>query len=127
MRKLILLLGAMAYMLASCGSKQDPMSGKPDEVQNGRLPQQKVQLPVPAKSDAVRVNAVKSVTFKETVEGRIPIVANVLEKDYDLTLEIVNGSDFPGATLDPETNEFVWTPPKGFIFGGIQQDDTWVS
>ncbi|MBL7543645.1 MAG: hypothetical protein JNL11_07490 [Bdellovibrionaceae bacterium] len=123
MKKISLLLGVTLFVGAGCGFKQNPFDGKPDAVKDGRLPVQKVQLPPPVKSEAVRIRAADVKTFKEGEEGRLPIVVTVLEKDYESAFEISNLNDFPGAVIDSETSEFVWTPPKGFILGGVQDGD----
>lgn len=124
MKTLNILLGSLLLVGMGCGTKQDPMAGKPQAVRDGRLPVQKVQLPPPKDSEAVRINTVDFITFKENEENRIPVVVNVLENNYKVIYEVVNQSEFPGSVIDPLTGDFVWTPPKGFVFGGTQSEDT---
>lgn len=130
-----LLFGVIVFAsvigLIGCGSKQDPFDGKPDAVKDGRLPVQKVQLPPPVESDALRISlsddSVDSFTFKEEEESSFGVYAKTLEEDYDTWFEVMNANQFPGLKVEQGSGKISWMPPKGFVFGGTQSEDAILS
>jgi hypothetical protein len=121
MKTLNFLLSGLVLISMGCGSKQNPMDGKPDAVKDGRLPAQKVEAPKPERSDIIRINTVNKFTFVEGREDKFMILSTVLASDYENQLEISNEIDFPGSKFDQTTGEFLWTPPKGYVFDGLSK------
>ena len=94
MKKLSLVLSSFLFVAMGCGLKQDPLDGKPDAVRNGKLPEQKIEAPVPEASEAIRIDTVNKFTFVEGREDKISILARVLAPDYEnqTWIRILHGS-----------------------------------
>ncbi|MEK7358026.1 MAG: hypothetical protein AAB250_16370 [Bdellovibrionota bacterium] len=118
---------ALAFVLAVGCTKlgqQDPYADKSDDIRNAVQPETKApKAPKPVASDALRIKASDYYSFKEGQEGQITLEGTVLEPvdgriaqyGNDFTIEIVNLTDFPGATWDPMKAAMTWKPAEGFV------------
>src|SRR5690606_248790 len=52
---------------------------------------------------------------EETKNTSFEIEVRVLRDGYTATLSFPTLGEFPGASFDPTTNIFSWTPPMGFV------------
>lgn len=114
--KLVIALIASAFLISSCSLQQNPLDGAADEVVNGNLPDtnkpiaekplDKMNLQIDAPS---LVNAAVGLPVKFNIAGRV-MVPGV---EFVLYLDNIDG--FPGATFDPVTGDFTWTPTKESI------------
>lgn len=126
--KMVAAGALIALALAACtnGLKQDPMADQPDNVKNAKFEPKPAATPKNEadKSDYLRIqpnsDAYEFAEGKQNeaiIKGAILADINghapVLGQDYDVS--IVNLADFPGATFDPSTGSFKWTPPPGFV------------
>jgi hypothetical protein len=117
-----------ALVLASCtnGLKQDPYADQPESVKNaGPMDPKPKQKPADADNPAyLRINAEDSYQFTEgekpptvTITGKILSDVNghspQLGSDYELSID--NMADFPGASFDASTGNFVWSPQPGYV------------
>lgn len=125
MKKLSLVLACVGFVLFGCnGAKQDPLASKNDAIKNGQFPVQKVQTPVAEESQVIRIESADQVTFIEGRGDQITITPRVLlkESEYTAEMQITNMEDFKDAQFDSATGVFTWTPPKGYIFGGLRKE-----
>lgn len=114
--KLVIALIASALLISSCSFQQNPLDGAADEIVNGNLPDtnkpiaekplDKMNLQIDAPS---LVNAAVGTPVKFNIAGR------VLVPGVEFMLYIDNMDSFPGATFDPVTGDFSWTPTKESI------------
>lgn len=118
---------ALAIVFAAGCTKlgqQDPYADRSADIQNAVRPETKTpKAPKPVASDALRIKAADYYSFREGQEGQITLEGTVLEPvngqiaqyGSDFTIEVVNMTDFPGATWDPVKAQMTWTPPEGFV------------
>ncbi len=115
----MVLCGALT---ACSGMNQDPLAKKPqalnDVVEKPTLP----PVVTPVASDAIRIDTVDFINFDEGQTSEFQISARVLLPDYEFEIEIDNPQDFPGATFDPASGKFSWTP-QGVLVGGELKTD----
>jgi len=105
--------------LSNCGLSQNPLEGFPAPVQNARPPATKPEVPIAVASDALRLNTPSIASFFEGTESQFEIMGRVLLPNYIGRIEVLNLSDFRGATFDIATGLFIWTPPKGIVIDGL--------
>lgn len=101
-----------------CNLNQDPMAHFAEPLQNPKPIDSKPDPELPLRSDAIRLEAPTSVTFREGIEGSMELGARILLPDYSLRMEVANIDQFPGATFDLQTGIFTWTPVKGEVVDG---------
>lgn len=113
MTVLALSFAALAA-LSACSLNQDPYQEKSDSIKNGIPPEldREPPVPKPMASDALRLDSNDFYTMKEQVEGEVQISGRVLHAGATFELSIDNLQEFPGATFDPTSGVFKWTPPK---------------
>ncbi len=115
--KLFVALLASTFLLSACGGfNQDPIEGAPDAVRNGQppefgkpvqekpYPKEALQIDVPA-----FVNGFVDSPMEIKIEGRVAVPGVA----YQLT--ILNLAEFEGATFNPSTGDFKWTPGKSIV------------
>lgn len=107
-------IGAM--LIAACGS-QDPLASEPDFIKNATPGFFKPAEPVPSKENMIISSNQTRFFFTETLEGQATITGRVLLDNCDKELSIDNIADFDGASYDPQTGIFSWTPPRGYVSG----------
>lgn len=120
----LLIFGGCAKVQETLGLKQDPFQDMPDEIRNGVPPTTK-PVPGPTAVDAkeLRIDGLDFFTFKEAQRGEAKLSGRVLTaidgeepqlgKNFRLVIE--NLKDFKGATFDPATGTFAWTPEVGTV------------
>jgi hypothetical protein len=118
--KLVVIIGAL--LLSQCGLNQNPLESYPDAIQNAKPPATKPVVPEAIPSDALRLNAPDVVSFMEGTEGQFDLSGRVLLPNYSGRIEVLNLSDFKGATFDQATGIFKWTPSKGIVVDGYLAD-----
>lgn len=117
-KKISLFLACSFLFACNVDFQQDPFSNASDIVKRG-VPPDLAEKPETAKKDEnVFMHPASIGQFKEGVENRIRFSAGCLYKNYTPFVVIDNLSEFPGATFDDQTGEFVWTPQKGFVKNG---------
>lgn len=126
MKSLQLGMVAMtALALSACGD-QDPLASQPDYIRNATPGFQK---PAPAVANDENMLITSNLThflFTESVEGQVTITGRILLDNYESGLVVDNLMDFAGATFDPATGIFAWTPPRGFVTGTNSTRTTFV-
>lgn len=120
-----LLLAAMSLLLGACGAK-DPLAGQPDYIRNATPGFQKPADPIPDDKNMIISSNQTRFFFMETIEGQGVFTGRILLDKYNGELSIENLIDFEGATFDPVTGVFTWTPPRGFVSGVDSTRDTFL-
>lgn len=118
-----LLLSLIAVSaITGCKTSQDPLANQSAQVRNGVPPELATPAPAvkPLREDALLIDSKNFYSFKVGVAGSFSLSGRVLEpvnghdpvlgQDYEIGIK--NLSDFPGATFDSTTGEFVWTPDR---------------
>lgn len=116
--KLVLALLTSLVFLSACELQQDPISGAPDAVRDGRPPG--VGKPIPQKplpKEALHIDAPTMVNGRVGSSIEFQVLGRVMSPDVGFSLIIENLADFPGATFDPVSGEFKWTPTKDIVGG----------
>jgi hypothetical protein len=100
--------------------QQDPLASQPENVRKGEPPELNIKplAPKPLAEEALRIDSDDFYSFKEGIKGEISIGGRILQSingqvavlGKDFLLSIENIKDFPGASFDPMTGVFVWTP-----------------
>lgn len=113
----LILLGGLA--LGACSLQQNPLAEFPEVIQDAKPPMTKPDIPLALPSDALRIEGVDFFTFQEGVENSFELKTRVLIKDYEVReFEVLNLSEFPGASWDPTSGKFTWKPESGSVAGG---------
>lgn len=114
--KLIFALLTGLMFLSACELQQDPISGAPDAVREGRPPG--VGKPIPQKplpKEALYIDAPTLVNGRVGNAIEFQIFGRVMSPDMGFSLVIENLHDFPGAVFNAATGEFSWTPSKDIV------------
>lgn len=98
--------------------QQDPLSGEPDSIRNGKPATEKPAPEIPQKEEVLKLDYYKTYTFREGVESEIVLNGRLLQSvngqegviNRDFEVFVDNMGDFPGATFDRATNTFRWKP-----------------
>ncbi len=113
--KLALLTGLVS--LTACNNmQQDPLAGASDAVRSGRPP----TAAKPVQDQALDKNALQ-IDAPSLVNGRIgsaiefKILGRIMTPGMDFEISVDNLSELPGATFDPVTGDFKWTPAKAIM------------
>lgn len=110
------LLVPLMLVLASCGS-QDPLAKQPEYIKKATPGFDKPAPPVATKENMIISSNATQFFFTEAVEGQTTITGRILLDNYEASMEIDNLEDFEGASFDPATGIFTWTPPRGYVVG----------
>lgn len=114
--KLALLTGLV--FLSACEMQQDPISGAPDAIREGRPPNTAKPIQEkPLDKNALQIDAPSLVNGRVGSTLEINILGRVMTAGVDFRLIVDNLADFPGATFDSTTGEFKWTPGKSLMGG----------
>lgn len=117
------LVTALTMGLVACGDlSQDPLKGVDESIRNAKPPQTKPEIPRPVESDALLIVAPEVVSFKEGVQTEMSLQLRTLLPDYEGEINIVNMGAFAGASYNPQTGSFTWTPPMGSVMSGFFQE-----
>ena len=101
----------------------DPLNGLPEYIRNAKPGDQKI-TPDPLIEADLPISSNQSYfLFQEGVAGEAQVFGRVLKPNYSVSLSIQNLNEFPGATFDPATGIFRWTPDQVFIPDGRAQID----
>ncbi len=112
------LLAFSVLSLFACGKfQQDPFAQKDNSVLRGQTPDDPSQAAKPLPSDAVVIESLSVLSFKEFREDEYEIRHRVNAPGYESTIQILNLEDFPGAIFDTETSKLKWTPQPGVVVG----------
>lgn len=123
--KQIILAIVLGFTAVSCGKggignpfgSWDPLVGKPDHIRNAKPGFEKNrELPV-VESELPITSNQPYFLFLEGESGQATVFGRVLRDGYDSKLTIKNISEFPGASFDPTTGVFRWTPAPGIVAG----------
>lgn len=120
--KVLATLCFFGIALSGCGDKyyldwkQNPLGGKSGNFDKGKPVPTKPDLAEPVATDSVFIETPSD--FISTEEGmavEFPIKGRVALEGYTAEVKIDNIDAFPGATYDPITGLFKWTPAEGFV------------
>lgn len=115
MMKKFLILATLPFVFG-CGS-DDPLANQPEYIRKATPGFQKPQEPIASEETMLISSNQTEFLFTEGVEGQVALTGRVLLDNYKSNLQIDNLADFDGATFDPETGIFTWTPPKNYVTG----------
>ncbi|MBC7420622.1 MAG: hypothetical protein H7328_07835 [Bdellovibrio sp.] len=117
--KLIAVVSMFAA-LSACNTKQDPLADASDAIKNGVPPSTKpVQNEEPLSKVALQIDSPLLVNGRVGSLTEIKIQGRVLIPGVGFKLQIENMAQFPGATFDPVTGLFRWTPSKEALPNGL--------
>lgn len=113
--KLALVTGLVG--LTACNNmQQDPLAGASEAVRSGRPP----TAAKPVQDQALDKNALQ-IDAPSLINGRVgssiefKIMGRIMTPGVGFEISVDNISDFPGATFDPITGDFNWTPMKSIM------------
>lgn len=117
------LMVVLGLTLASCGKggignpfgSSDPFDGMPEHIRNGKTGYEKGQDTGLKEEDLPITSNQSYFLFLEGAPGESQIMGRVLREGFTYQLSIKNIEDFKGATFDPATGVFRWTPPVGIV------------
>lgn len=111
--KILLAALTSILFLAGCEMQQNPLAGKPETIQNGQPPEAQKPLPEkPMDKEALQIDAPEKVFGVVGGQLKFNITGRVMDDHTDFVLEVRNMADFEGATFEPTSGEFTWTPDK---------------
>ncbi|MBC7371741.1 MAG: hypothetical protein H7326_09255 [Bdellovibrionaceae bacterium] len=117
MQQVFTILVVMLSISACSKWGQDPLAGEP-LAQTDKRDGPTGEKPRPGtNSDNIRIDTVPTFGFQEETEGSFVIEARMLVPDYTTSIDIPNISEFAGATFDPNSGRFTWTPAVGTVVG----------
>lgn len=115
MRILLAVLTSVLFFTA-CEFNQDPLSGSAGNVQENRPPEYNKPLPEkPMDQESVQLDVPDSVRGRVGTPIELKIDGRVMVEGVGYTITLNNLGELPGATFDPNTSLFKWTPPKTFV------------
>ncbi len=112
----ILVWGMLVGSLVGCG--QDPYRDQPENVKNAQGRVIKKAEPPIGERDLMIDSSSALYNFTESKTGTIQLVAKSFRPGVTFSVFVENMEAFPGATFDPATLLFTWTPSIGFIRSG---------
>ncbi len=112
MKLLIVILAGM-MLLSGCELEQNPIKGAPDTIVNGKPPEaQKPKPEDPFDKEALQIDAPDSINGRVGSSLEFKVQGRVMVEGLEFDLTIDNMGEFPDATYDAATGDFVWTPTK---------------
>ncbi len=123
-QKILVLSSLLAVTLAlgACGTDQDPLARRTKELRDADKPGEKPDR-TPIDSRNMVIDTPNLVTFVEGKADDFTVGVRVLIPGYDLVDVVVdNMADFEGATFDPVSGMFAWTPPLGTVIEGFDRE-----
>jgi hypothetical protein len=123
--KLFIALIASLLLVTACSTDQDPLKGASDQVAHGNKPDtHKPIAEKPLDKMNLQIDAPSLVNAAVGMEVKFNIAGRVLVPGVEFVLYIDNLDTFPGATFDPATGDFSWTPTKEAIGRQISTEMT---
>lgn len=111
--KQVTILAALIALTACGGWSQDPLKHAHSTMGPGQTKPTTDHGTITG-SDFLKIEAPLFKLFKEGVEGEFSVTARVnASGDYTVVVTLKNLGSFDGATYDPATGKFTWTPAAG--------------
>lgn len=113
--------------LAACGKggignpfgSEDPFAGMPDEIRNPQTEgdrDRKPQAPSDLREEDFQFSTDQAdYKFREGIPGEVKMTAKIARANFNAEIKVGNPVEFPGATFDPLTGTFEWTPATGVV------------
>lgn len=104
------LIGSL-FLVSACSFQQNPLDGVSGQVNDGTRPDtNKPIAEKPLDKMNLQIDSPRDVRTAVGNEVKFKITGRVLTAGVDFQLYFDNLALFPGATYDPVTNDFRWTP-----------------